>query len=603
MSYGSRSLSRTQNNYPSTYMFRMVAERSASESFDRCQTTTRFTDSSACEETNPVSAVGAPHVTSVTGEKFDLWKTGWSSFVQIPKDIQPESVPGLLVAENVVPYDRDKCDPVILQNVQISGSVTDGHEVLARADQAENDGVRESSSESLSGTLQQNKILRVTKKNLVKKCLEMLAEIAELKDDYLESYEQFGKCLNSGNHEDSTVRAEIAELLRLNASASEDEQLNLKEYVDRTKADLNNNCSIASESIAAVSSSSVLGILRKKSPEVLHMIDSVEESAVQQPMPQIMEEIIEVIQLVPVIMKVQKAVEVSQVQYIDKIVDVLVVAQRQVPTVQTMQKTVEGSLVQLLDRVVDVPVMMQRQVQCPSMPQERIQWRTVEETIDVPVPQMKEEFADAVQHSLQERVQSSTVEQSFDVSDPRILEEIVEVIQLIPQDRMSDCIVEQTVNIPSPEKIQQVIQVIPQGQTSECVVEQTVNIPSQQRLGQTVEVVKVIPQERADIPDVAQRRAPADQGAQKTVKCAQVQFLDKIADVPVVVQRQVPMVVQREVPAVRAGHKFVEDAQAQFIEKEMDVPAVKQRRVSTTLQTARKTHQTVEVARVIRRNW
>ena len=110
----------------------MVAERSASASFDRCQATTRFTDSSACEETNPVSAIGDPHVTSVTGEKFDLWKTGWSLFVQIPKDIQPELVPGLFVAENVVPYDGDKCASSILQNVQISGLLDDGHEVWVR---------------------------------------------------------------------------------------------------------------------------------------------------------------------------------------------------------------------------------------------------------------------------------------------------------------------------------------------------------------------------------------------------------------------------------------------------------------------------------------
>ena len=71
--------------------------------------TTRFTDSSACEENNPVSTVGDPHVASVTGEKFDLWRTGWSLFVQIPNDIQPELVPGLLVAENAVPNDGDKC--------------------------------------------------------------------------------------------------------------------------------------------------------------------------------------------------------------------------------------------------------------------------------------------------------------------------------------------------------------------------------------------------------------------------------------------------------------------------------------------------------------
>ena len=52
------------------------------------------------------------------------------------------------------------------------------------------------------------------------------------------SYEQLGRCLNLGNREDSTVRAKIAELLRLNASVSEDEQLNLKENVDRMKGEL-----------------------------------------------------------------------------------------------------------------------------------------------------------------------------------------------------------------------------------------------------------------------------------------------------------------------------------------------------------------------------
>ena len=39
-------------------------------------------------------------------------------------------------------------------------------------------------------TLQQNKILRVIKKNLMIKCLEMFAEIPERKDDYKKFYEQ-----------------------------------------------------------------------------------------------------------------------------------------------------------------------------------------------------------------------------------------------------------------------------------------------------------------------------------------------------------------------------------------------------------------------------
>merc|ERR1711968_178286 len=84
-------------------------------------------------------------------------------------------------------------------------------------------------------TLQQNKILRVIKKNLVKKCLEMFTEITEKKDDYKKFYEQFSKNLKLGIHEDSTNRTKIAELLRFNTSKSGDEQISLKEYVDRMK--------------------------------------------------------------------------------------------------------------------------------------------------------------------------------------------------------------------------------------------------------------------------------------------------------------------------------------------------------------------------------
>ena len=55
-------------------------------------------------------------------------------------------------------------------------------------------------------TLQQNNILRVIKKNLVKKCIDMFAETAEKKDDYKKFDEQFGKCLKLGIYEDSTNR-------------------------------------------------------------------------------------------------------------------------------------------------------------------------------------------------------------------------------------------------------------------------------------------------------------------------------------------------------------------------------------------------------------
>ena len=212
---------------------------------------------------------------------------------------------------------RHECSRFLAERADL-WSVADGHEILTRAD----------------------KILRVIKKNRAEKYLEMFTKIAEKNDDQEKFYEQFGECSSPGNREDSTIGAKIAELLTVNASKSEDEQLSLKECVDRMNGDPNDIYSIIGESIASVSSFLVLGILRKKSLE--------EEFAVQQhPEPDDGKKLESAV-------KVQKTVEVPQVQYIDKTVDVPVVKQGQVHAVQAVQKTVEVPQVEFHDRVVDV---------------------------------------------------------------------------------------------------------------------------------------------------------------------------------------------------------------------------------------------------------
>jgi molecular chaperone HtpG len=130
--------------------------------------------------------------------------------------------------------------------------------------------------------LQQNKILKVIRKNLVKKCMELIEEISEDKESFKKFYEQFSRNLKLGIHEDSNNRAKLASYLRYHSSTSGDELTSFKDYISRMKENQKDIYYITGESRQIVEQSAFVERVRKRGYEVIYMTEPIDEYCVQQ---------------------------------------------------------------------------------------------------------------------------------------------------------------------------------------------------------------------------------------------------------------------------------------------------------------------------------
>ena len=206
--------------------------------------------------------------------------------------------------------------------------------------------------------------------------------------------------------------------------------------------------------------------------------------------------------------------------------------------------------------------------------------RAAEQIPNVPVPEMVTQLAEVPETVSRDGVQQRTVEQIVDAPVPQAVEELAEVSRVFSQDRIQQRAVEQTIENPA-NSIAEMIVEVPVIQTPERTqqvvnthvqqVVDTVEVEKPKNTELTVQRKKPIIQEKINQELTVQRKKPIIQEKMnqvtKPIEFPQAQFLNKVDDMLVDVQRQIS-------PMVQTVQKTMETPQSQCIDEMIDVPFV-----------------------------
>merc|ERR1712134_247291 len=162
--------------------------------------------------------------------------------------------------------------------------------------------------------LQQNKIMKVISKKLVRKVLELMKKLAkeedsgddedEDKDDedgeekeekkdeekkdkkdeestWAKFYKEFNKNLKMGCYEDESNRSKLSKLLRFVSTKSEEKDISLDKYLDRMQESQESIYYMSGDNLEVMMKAPAMQIFKKKDLEVLMLSDHLDEPCIQ----------------------------------------------------------------------------------------------------------------------------------------------------------------------------------------------------------------------------------------------------------------------------------------------------------------------------------